>query len=996
MMSNKQIRSFIDPLVQRKMEGTMGTVVSAGHPKADSLPHYSHNEALPISRTYFSYSLSGQDALDFPSSWGPSKTCVRNRLSPGIHSSAIYRPENMSFPVDGGHSAVPQELATKQRLAYYASSPRQHSPRAAGVISPVAVPKGHIGGSGISSTATENCVGLAIPRPVYGHSPCCAERGCTASHNYVMEHGPQRMSPRMYEDEWAAHFSHLAYLHKQGQEALAQQRVLHLEHGVEGVPLKDGNTEGYQGIRSDGPRRSLPVMEPHHRSYTYNTTYPFIRSTSEYSQHTPIPSQIYKGLPPAYDPGTLTHRGVPFKVYQDRSRVSKYTQMPPCPIVYYPQNGTEAYRADTDFITDKQAQHGHMGEIHSPQPDLNNMSNSCSAVPPCHPLITNFPTYPYGVHLNSNPASLHERPHPPFPMHQSERPLDFSIRRMQTPDSPRELCRQSGTSGAFQPTLAHYRYLNNTAAERPSRELSEMAGTGSLVDGGKEFGNIPKSHGHCVADSPNSDSLSKRHRGECGISSEIDIPRKKQNTDTTHEQPDEPQSPSFPPMPVINKVFSLAPYKIYFEATGMLSPPGDSKSPKPQPEDTQLKQEPEIQNSDVEPNSGENKLSLKQEAQTSPANSNGPVEIPETVTIKKEKLDPDESEMKVSITEEVNHQGHHSVVKEEQGKLNSSMSGSVPCHIVIKSNSEEESYPPLVKKPESPAPCKTDQVVKENVESVPVHLLPSKPPLAPSFTKFSLSKISPHCLKLSNCKIVIPEVLKAPETQSVKIPQSPVEAKPIISSSKHAHHQFMELHQSLCRLLYRCVTHTPCQELKDWLSKQDLRESVSHPSKTQRISGLQGSKMREIWLKGEDVVMALQKVVSQLQKYIESRECPFPHVMRAGAVFIPMLVVKEVLFPQVQGTFIDQVLQEHRVELRPTTLSEERQLTQLHRKAFSSKLRRLLSLKHLPDIYPDVVNLLYHASVCKFLDSTATDGVHILPRGRNQLNVQESEHGELR
>ncbi|XP_056334868.1 uncharacterized protein C15orf39 homolog [Danio aesculapii] len=138
--------------------------------------------------------------------------------------------------------------------------------------------------------------------------------------------------------------------------------------------------------------------------------------------------------------------------------------------------------------------------------------------------------------------------------------------------------------------------------------------------------------------------------------------------------------------------------------------------------------------------------------------------------------------------------------------------------------------------------------------------------------------------------------------------------------------------------------------------------------------------MREVWLKGDEMEVALQRVVRQLQMYIDISECPFPHVMRAGAVFVPMLVVKEVLFPQVQGTFIDQVLQEHRVELRPTTLSEERQLTQLHRKAFSSKLRRLLSLKHLPDIYPDVLNLLYHANVCKFLDSTATDGVQKTPR----------------
>ncbi|XP_051512172.1 uncharacterized protein LOC127416705 [Myxocyprinus asiaticus] len=968
MMSSKQVRSFMDPLVQSKMEVTVGTVVTAGLPKEDSLARYTHDKALPNSRTYFSYSVSGQDALDFPSPWGPSKTCVKNGSSPGIHSSAIYRPENMSFPVDGGHSAVQHELATKERLACYASSPRRHSPRAAGVISPVAVSKHHIGGSGISSTAAENCVGLAIPRPVYGHSPCCAERGCNAGHNYGVEHGPQRMSPHMYEDEWAAHFSHLAYLHKKGQDALAPQRVLHLAHGTEGVPLKDRKTEGYQIIRSEGPRRSLPLMEPSHSSYTYNTTYPYIGSTSEYCQHSSIYPQIYKGLPPAYETGKLMHCGVPSKVCQDHSHVSKCTPMPPCPIIDYHQNGTEAYRADPNVFTDKQTRHGHICQIHSPLPDSYNMSNSCSAVRPCHPLITNFPTYhPYGVHLNSNSAFLHERPCPPFSTHQSERPLDFSKRRVQTPDSPRELCLQSGTSGAFQPTPAHYRRLNNTAAERPSREHLEIAGNGLLVDGGIEFGNILMSHGHCVADPPNSVSPSKRHREECENISESDIPRKKNNTDTTHEQPDEPQSPSSPPMPVINKVFSLAPYKIYFEASGMLPPPGGSKSPKPQPEAARLEQEPEIKNSDVEYNSGENVLSLKLEAQTSPANSNSPIETPETVKIKTEKLDPDESEMKVSITEEVNHQDHISVVKEEQGELNSSISGSVPCNVVIKSDFEEESNPPLVEKSECPATYKSNQAVKDNVESVPVPLLPSRPPVPPLLTKFSLSKIPPHCLKLSNYKIVIPEVLKAPETQSVEVPQFPVEAKPIISSSKHARHQFMELHQSLCRLLYNCVTQTSCQELKDWLSKQDLRESVSNPSKTRRVSCLLGSRMRAIWLKGEDMVMALRKVVGQLQKYIESCECPFPHVMRAGAVFIPMLVVKEVLFPQVQGTLIDQVLLEHRVELRPTTLSEERQLTQLHRKAFSSKLRRLLSLKHLPDIYPDVLNLLYHANVCKFL-----------------------------
>ncbi|XP_073706859.1 uncharacterized protein C15orf39 homolog [Garra rufa] len=978
-MSSKQGRSCINPLVQSNMEGAMGTVVPSGLPKADRLPHYSHEKALPISRAYFAYSLAGQDTLDFPSPWGPSKTCVRNGPSPGIHSPSTegsiaiptaYRPDKVSFPVDvgGGRCAVPRELAAKQRLAYYAGSPRQHSPRAAGVISPVAVPKGHIGGSD-----AENCVGLAIPKPVYGHSPCCTERGCTAGHNYGVEHGPQRMSPRIYDDEWAAHFSRLAYMHKKGQEAFAQQRVLQLEHGSESI--KDGKAESYHSIRSNEPRRSLSLMEP---GYAYNTTHQFISSTPEYCQRGSIPTQIYKGLPHTYDPRTLAHRGVPSKVYQDHPHISKYTPMPPCPSVYYSQNHHEAYRADPNVIADEHGQHHHVGQFHSPRAD-------CSH----RPMIPKYPTYPYGMHFNSNQAPRHDRPHPPFPMHQSERPLDFSIRRVQTPDSPRELCRQPGTSGAFHPTPAHYRRLSNTTT---TLEHSEMSETGFLVGSSKEFSHedVLKIR-HCVSDPSDKDVLAKRPREEL----ETEMASKKLKIDSTLELSDkEPQSPSSPPMPVINKVFSLAPYKVYFEATGMMSSLGNSKSPKPQPEATRLKQEPEIQNCDLEPNSGESDLSLKQDTQMSPANSDSPVEMPETVKIKKEKLDPDEvacqSEMKVCITEKMNHLADNSEVKEEQGEPDTSISDSLPCHVVVKSDFEEESNPRFVGKSESLATCKTENAVKD-VDFIPVPSLPSTPVPSP-FTKFSLTKIPPHCLKLANFKIVIPEVLKAPVNQPVEVPQSPLEAKPIISSSKHARHQFMELHQSLCRLIYCYVNQTPCQELRDWLCTLDLRES----GKDQKVSCLLGSKMREIWLKGEEMEVALKKVVRQLQKYVESRECPFPHVMRAGAVFVPMLVVKEVLFPQVQGTFIDQVLQEHRVELRPTTLSEERQLTQLHRKAFSSKLRRLLSLKHLPEIYPDVLNLLYHANACKFLDSTATDGVQKMPRSRNQLNFEEREHGQLR
>ncbi|KAG1963817.1 C15orf39 [Pimephales promelas] len=749
---------------------------------------------------------------------------------------------------------------------------------------------------------------------------------------------------------------------QKGPGSIDATRVLQLEHGMEAI--KDGKTEGYHGIGSNVSRRALPLMEP---SYTYNTERPFVGATPEYCHRAPIRPQMHTGLPYAYDPRTMAHRGVPSKVYQNHPPTSKYTRMPLCPNVYYPQSHPEAYRTDHNAITDEHSQHHQMNQFHPPQADL--MSPSCSVAPPHHHLISKYPSYhPYGVHLNSSQAPMHEQPHPPFQVHQSERPLDFSRRRVQTPDSPRELYRQSGTSGAFHPTPAHYRRLSNAT----TLEHSEMSETGfPVVGGSKEFPmksseEVFKNRHH-VSDPPDQDVLAKRHREEL----ETHTDGKKQKIDSTHElSDDEPQSPSSPPMPVINKVFSLAPYKVYFEATGMSTSLGDSKSPKPELEATRLKQEPEIENCDLEPNSGERDLGLKQEAQMSPANSDNLVEIPDTMKIKKEKLEPDDvsyqSEMKVSIAEEMNHEAHDPAVKEEQRESDTTISGSLPCHVVVKNDFEEESNPPLVEKYESSATCKN--AVKDDMESTP--------PVPFPLTKFSLTNIPPHCLKLSNFKIVIPAILKAPATQPVEVPQSPVEDKPLMSSSKHARNQFMELHQSLCRLIYCCVTRTPCQELRDWLCKLDLRES----GKAQKVSCLLGLKMRELWLKGEEMEASLQKVVCQLQSYVESRECPFPHVMRAGAVFIPMLVVKEVLFPQVQGTFIDQVLQEHRVELRPTTLSEERQLTQLHRKAFSSKLRRLLSLKHLPDIYPDVLNLLYHDNVCKFIDSTATDGVQKMPR----------------
>ncbi|PKU30439.1 hypothetical protein llap_19256 [Limosa lapponica baueri] len=123
------------------------------------------------------------------------------------------------------------------------------------------------------------------------------------------------------------------------------------------------------------------------------------------------------------------------------------------------------------------------------------------------------------------------------------------------------------------------------------------------------------------------------------------------------------------------------------------------------------------------------------------------------------------------------------------------------------------------------------------------------------------------------------------------------------------------------------------------------------------------TKGKEIWLAFQDVPTLLTNLLSQLETFMFARKCPFPHVVRAGAIFIPIHVVKEKLFPKLPGASVDQVLQEHKVELRPTTLSEERHLRDLELKSCTSRMLKLLALKQLPDIYPDLLNLHWHDSI---------------------------------
>lgn len=182
---------------------------------------------------------------------------------------------------------------------------------------------------------------------------------------------------------------------------------------------------------------------------------------------------------------------------------------------------------------------------------------------------------------------------------------------------------------------------------------------------------------------------------------------------------------------------------------------------------------------------------------------------------------------------------------------------------------------------------------------------------------------------------------------------------------------FTTLHTWLCDVISCSVSRSSPELLREWLKQAEpvkepgeVPKSPPKPKNGSRVPDPQkATNGKEIWLAFQDVATLLPNLLSQLETFMFARKCPFPHVVRAGAIFIPIHVVKEKLFPKLPGAAVDQVLQEHRVELRPTTLSEEKHLRDLELKSCTSRMLKLLALKQLPDIYPDLLNLHWHNSI---------------------------------
>ncbi|KAH0619890.1 hypothetical protein JD844_014287 [Phrynosoma platyrhinos] len=250
----------------------------------------------------------------------------------------------------------------------------------------------------------------------------------------------------------------------------------------------------------------------------------------------------------------------------------------------------------------------------------------------------------------------------------------------------------------------------------------------------------------------------------------------------------------------------------------------------------------------------------------------------------------------------------------------------------------------------------------------------------------AVTQSEPQLLQLRCFTITLPDASKAmlPSTPSV----SPVlkKAKVLPPASDESSEQrsspqqyFTDLHTSICTIISCSVSTSSPEQLKEWLEKaesdQELKEkaaSLAKPKNGVKAPNVpKPSKGKQVWLAFKDILALFRKLLYQLDTFLLTHNCPFPHVVRAGTIFIPIHVVKEKLFPNLSGTSVDHVLQDHKVELRPTTLSEEKLLRDLELKSCTSRMLKLLALKQLPDIYPDLLTLHWHDCVKQQLGDPA-------------------------
>ncbi|XP_074153051.1 uncharacterized protein C15orf39 homolog [Sminthopsis crassicaudata] len=237
-----------------------------------------------------------------------------------------------------------------------------------------------------------------------------------------------------------------------------------------------------------------------------------------------------------------------------------------------------------------------------------------------------------------------------------------------------------------------------------------------------------------------------------------------------------------------------------------------------------------------------------------------------------------------------------------------------------------------------------------------------------------------------------PPVASEPAPAAGKAGRGP-EAAPTSAGSPEQH--FTGLHLSLCDAISDFVARSSPERLREWLEEADESPSLplppaSSPAKGPSRPRAAEARARDTWLSCVGVKGLLAELLAQLETFLFTHKCPFPHVVRAGAIFVPIYLVKEKLFPRLPGASVDHVLQEHRVELRPTTLSEERALRDCALDGCTSRMLKLLALRQLPDIYPDLLGLQWRDCIRRQL------GEHNRQSPQAKAEAASSEVSKLR
>ncbi|MEQ2178049.1 hypothetical protein GOODEAATRI_009907, partial [Goodea atripinnis] len=1046
-MSRESMQTLADPVFRSTMPLFDGTVASSGLTKPQAMPGFLGKQTVQYNGPYFAYEPRVKDREGFTPPWSHSKTSPLDDRSPVSHLSGMVQ-NHMAYRKDSISSEGSHHTPVKKGFIVYTKSPEMNSPTAA---CSAVIRKPKPGGEN-SPSPSKSSVYLAIPKPVYGLSPCCNELGCVIGHRYGMDHISHRIPTNVYEHEWMQSNGH--YLEKlpiQRKDAL-QQNDLQFECNAE--QLKRVTVEAYSPSRV----RTLPSLtEPSYSSYPCTPTRTLFGSFREPSSQ-PLQTSP-AGYPGLYAPRP-TYEHMTSEVYQECSPMSKYGQLAQHPGFYYSQtNGEVENRTQRKESGSKQGEDGPLLHKHSisprehyvvPQRHHAEIPLSCTEMLPNHSFIQgyDYPCYTVprfhlkasqiraplkrqnslsGFHPSSMNAPSSSQPmdypiakeKPNTAVHIDQLHSSSSIVRMNKSSPARRLnpaavSPSSTQVGRFfqpftslhidppvhlQPVVNMDRILEHSPAEAQVNQPKSL-----LVSPAPW---LPASPSHCSerthAAAPNNVrkiiyspgvTAGSKHNGpvsdagtsdykKCPTQSvshsshpfrikdedvyEVECTNNNKRQKVEMEKATASQKTDSPPMPVINNVFSLAPYQLHLQDPGVLFP---GREPQ------RISQTSEKHSDKVKPNGKEKRLGQENQASVirleskSSSHTSADESSVQAKKIKVEKVDsPD-------VSNSIESQTHHSKVEMKKEPEETQSPTSVHVALKEKCESRELKHTSLSASENTTSdemkcadltvqmdPNHQDETLKSQVFA----LHPKPNSLSPG--KVSFKSIPPHCLKLSTYNIIVPDSKRCKTALPVEQNPHP-QPIPVLTAVQEcqtpARKHFLDLHQSLCSLISKYVSASSEQDLKNWVSQLEISESSSQSSKVQRVTCLLGAKVREMWI-NKEIKAALQEVLERLREYTAQKRCPFPHVMRTGAVFLPMLVVKELLFPTVQGSFIDKVLQEHKVELRPTTLSEEKILIQLHKRACSSKLRRLISLKHLPDIYTEVVNLLYYTYVCKHL-----------------------------